>query len=557
MRFSIRAAAFAAILAACCFNAVAPAADPVIVGDELVFPEGAEIPRSLTETERKYLQTHPRLPSRAVTPPPTGQIRCVAEYEPMDGILMSWEAFTTTLTAMSADITNNAGADVYMVVDTTGEQSTATTALTSGGVNMSRVKFVVRTTDSVWIRDYGPRYIYQGQCRAIIDHDYNRPRPNDDLLPSYFSTVKHHAYYEHQLIHGGGNFHLNALGRSFVTKLIVNENPGLTQAQIHGIWQSYQNVDTHFFDPFPTTVDATQHIDMWMQVIADDRVVISDWPSNSGSAQDIICDDAAVYMASQGFTVYRVPARSISGVHYTYTNMVMCNNRVLLPSYTLAGMSAHNTEALNAMNVALAGTGKTVVQIPNCDPIAQLAGVIHCIVMHVPRHLGAAGPAGGLAPTAWLRNFRGGEVVPPAVPGDILWITDDDVSVSNVDLLLSTDGGQTFDTVLAAATVDDGAFSWTPPNVFAPHARLRVVARDGLGNTGSDESPADFTINGAPVLGDMNCDARLTTADTEQFIQALLDASAFTGCDIDFADMNGDGRLDALDAAAFADALVP
>ena len=43
-------------------------------------------------------------------------------------------------------------------------------SLAAGGVNMSRVNFVVRTTDTIWIRDYGPRYIYQGGCRAIVDH---------------------------------------------------------------------------------------------------------------------------------------------------------------------------------------------------------------------------------------------------------------------------------------------------------------------------------------------------------------------------------------------------
>jgi hypothetical protein len=175
--------------------------EPLWVGDELIYPEGANIPRGLTETERRYLEQHPLGGGlRSVTPPPTGPIHCVAEYEPTEGLLLSWEQFNTSSTdilpKMVKEITTTANAKVYMVVDTASEQTSANSILVAAGCNMSRVQFIVRTTDTVWIRDYGPRYIYEGDCRAIIDHDYNRPRPNDNVFPSYFATVKHHAYYE-------------------------------------------------------------------------------------------------------------------------------------------------------------------------------------------------------------------------------------------------------------------------------------------------------------------------------------------------------------------------
>lgn len=555
-------------LAAAAQHAIA-ADEPVIVGDQLVFPadENAVIPRSLTDTERRWLETHPLGGNlRGTTAAPTGPVRCVAEYEPMDGILISWKSFTTAHGFMGAKITNEGDANLYVMVDTVTQQNSATTALTNAGANMARVQFFRRTdsattTNTVWIRDYGPRYIYQGQCRAITDHQYNRPRPIDDVLPSYFAAFKHHAFYEHAIIHGGGNMHLDALNHSFVTRLVTNENSGsLTETQIHDIWSDFQAIDTHFFDPYPTSVDSTQHIDMWMQIIADDKVIISDWPSNAGSAQDIVCDDAAVFMASQGYTVYRTPARSLSGVHYTYTNMVMCNNIVLLPSYSnttmsSGGASSHNSQALATLQAAL--PGKTIIQVPNCDSIAASAGVIHCIVMHLPKHLGAAGPNGGLSPTAYLKNLRGGDVLAPAALQDILWISDDDVAVSNVDILLSTDSGATYDSVLASATADDGAFTWTTPGFYTPHARIKVVARDALGNVGSDESPADFTINGIPALGDMNCNGAATLDDVEPFVHVLLQDGLYTGCNAGNADVNQDGQADSLDVATFVALLLP
>ncbi|MGI8923582.1 MAG: agmatine deiminase family protein [Fimbriimonadales bacterium] len=261
------------------------------------YPEGAAIPRSLTNLERAWLSENLWYFGQAdgEGPPPTGPVRCASEYEPMDGLLMAWEgsaSWKNILAAMALEVTGPlGGARVYMVVDDQSEQNSCNTTLTNAGVDVSNVFYVVRPTDTIWIRDYGPRYIYQGGCRAIVDHIYNRPRPLDDVFPLYFSSLKAHPVYEIGLVHGGGNYHLDSVYRSYATRLINNENPGLTEAQIIAKWFAFQNVNTTLFNPFPQGVDSTQHLDMWMQVIADDRVVVSDWPTAPGSTQDQICDE--------------------------------------------------------------------------------------------------------------------------------------------------------------------------------------------------------------------------------------------------------------------------
>ncbi len=518
----------------------------------LTYPEGAPVPRYATEFEKRLQAALPPYDLRGSTPPPDGPIVCPGEYAPMDGILIAWEgttAWLNILAQMARHITTVGNANVYVAVDTVSEQSTATTLLNSNSVNMSRVQFVVRTTDTIWIRDYGPRYIYQGNCRAIVDHTYNRPRPFDDAFSSFFATFKRHAFYEMPLIHGGGNYHLDSLGRSHATRLINNENPGLTEQQIFDLWNSYQNVDTTFYTPFPTAVDATQHIDMWVQILGDNAAMVSDWPFNVGSTQDVICDNAAASLQSMGYTVTRIPARSIGGTHYTYTNVVICNNLILLPTYTNSTIvsAGHNAQALAAWQTA--APDKTIVQI-DCQAIVTAAGVMHCIVMHVPQHLG------GVNPTAYLRTLRGGEVLTPGAQADIRWISDDDVLVSNVDILLSLDGGANYDEVIAAATADDGSFLWTVPDLFSNNARIRVVARDASGNTGFDQSPGSFTINGTPtLLGDMNCDGVVSVGDIAGFVLALTDpasyASTYPTCDINAADTNQDSTISVGDIASF------
>lgn len=530
------------------FSGAATAADQPYIGRDgrLVFPEGADVSRALTPAEAEFLKTNPigNLNDFA-SPPPTGPVRCAAEYEPMDGILLSWKGSSGQLAIvaeMAAHITTTGDATAYVTVQA-GTQATAQAQIAAAGANMSRVQFFTFTTDTIWIRDYGPRYVFEGDCRAIVDHIYNRPRPNDDNVPAGFAAFKRHAIYGHTLVHGGGNYHLDALARSYATKLIWNENTGVPSTQIHDIWQNYLNVDTTFFDPFPVSVDLTQHLDMWMQIVADNKVVIGDWSaSNPGSVQDTVTNAAAVVMASKGYTVYRVPSRSVGGVHYTFTNTVMCNNLILVPTYTNTSVSGLNAGALALFQAAL--PDKTVIGVP-CQNIIASAGAMHCVAMHIPKHRGAAG-VNGLAPTAYLKNLNGGETLTPGSGQTINWNSDDDKSVSDIDLLLSTDGGATYPTVIASHTADDGSQAWNvPANATSSQCRLRVVAHDADTNTGFDVSDANFRIAGS-CAGDTNGDGLRNFADLNtvlgQFGESSSGAAGFLG-----GDANGDGAVNFAD----------
>ena len=455
------------------------------------YPEGVDIPRSLTPLEAAWILQNPiTAATDAPTPPPTGPVRCAAEYEPMDGLCLAYEGTTAQLSVVqqiARHVTTTGQAKAYVYCDTATEAATATSALAAAGCDMTRVVTLVAPTDSIWIRDYGPRYIFEGDCRAIVDHTYNRPRPLDDVMPDHFGGYKKHRVYGIPLVHGGGNFHLDGLGSGHATVLIQNENPTLSAAQIVGHWQSYQGLQTTLWNAFPTTVDATQHIDMWMQISGARQAMVSDWPAQPGSTQDVICDGAAATLAAQGWTITRIPARSVSGVHYTYTNMVLCNGVAIVPSYTNTTVSPDNAVALAAWQAAL--PGKTVVQV-NCQGLVTSAGVMHCIVMHVPAH------RGGLAPTAYLKTPNGGQTLVPGGAVAVEWLADDDVDVANVELRLSANGGASFPYLIAGNLPHTGSWTWTVPNLQASQLRLRVIARDAQGRSGQDDSDADFAIAG-------------------------------------------------------------
>ncbi len=467
----------------------------------LVYPEGAPTPRSLTPEEAALVARHPitATPSRAAPP---GRVRTPAEYDPMEGIMIAWEgqaSWLSILAQMTRDITTIGDAKVFVMVDTTSERTSATTQIANAGADMSRVSFHVRATDTIWMRDYGPRYIYlgtdeagNGGVRAIVDHTYNRPRPNDNAIPNYWGSLRNEPVYLIPLVHGGGNFHLESgspQGFGHATRLIANENPSLSDAQIIQHWRDYQNLETTLYTPYPTGVDSTQHIDMWMIMLDDDKVMISEWVNEPTASWAITSNNAADSFAARGFQVYRVPAVRSSGTHYTFTNAVICNDLVLVPSYTNAAASQFNDDALAVWQQAY--PDKTIRQI-NCQAIVTSAGVMHCIVMHVPAQ--SNGDAPGLYMTT---QNDGGQYL----PGDLLqtdWLFDD-TDVTTADLLLSTDGGQTFPITLATGfDGTSGSYYWQMPDLATTDARLRLVLHDAQGNTASDDSDASFTILGTP-----------------------------------------------------------
>jgi agmatine deiminase len=340
--------------------------------------DAVTLPRSLTPAERALwrIPTFAMVPKAAPAPP----VRAQAEYEENDGILIRWGSQNALLTEMTVAVTTlTADAKVYVVVSSAAQQTSATSTLSTAGADMSQVEFIIAATNSAWMRDYGPRYVDNNGARAIIDHVYNRPRPQDDAFPGVLSSLWSESKFDIPLVHGGGNFHLFGDRRAFMTRLISNENPGLVDQQIIDYYQAYQGLDVTLVTPFPSSFDSTQHIDMWVLPVDDDEVIVSDYPASVGTPSTI-SDDFATARSGEGYTVYRTPGWQALGDHYTYANAVVINELVMICRFD--GYTSENAQALATFQTAF--QDHTVVQV-DCSDIIGLAGAIHCIVMHVPR----------------------------------------------------------------------------------------------------------------------------------------------------------------------------
>ena len=97
-------------------------------------------------------------------------------------------------------------------------------------------------------------------------------------------------------------------------------------------------------------------------------------------------------------------------------------------------------------------------------------------------------------PTVAVLTPNGGEVWDIGSTYEIRWNASDNVGVTAVDILLSRDGGISFDDTLAVGIPNSGSFMWEATYPATLNARVKVVAYDAANNSGYDISDADFEL---------------------------------------------------------------
>ncbi|MDD4395836.1 MAG: peptidyl-arginine deiminase, partial [Bacteroidales bacterium] len=93
-----------------------------------------------------------------VTNPPEAPIINIAEFQPMQGVLVRYPFGipVSLIAAMSQIVT------VTTSISSANQQTTVENIYRSNGVNMNNVDFVIANTDSYCTRDYGPWMIIYG-----------------------------------------------------------------------------------------------------------------------------------------------------------------------------------------------------------------------------------------------------------------------------------------------------------------------------------------------------------------------------------------------------------
>ena len=314
-------------------------------------------------------------PVRAInfteTPPPTGTPRFVAEFEPMQGVMIRYPlGIPTSLVVQLAD-----NCRVYCIVSSS-YQSSAQSSFQSAGVNMSNVTFVNAASDSYWVRDYGPWYIFEDRNPAIVDNVYNRPRPNDDNMSGVFANFWQIPMYGMNLEHTGGNMMEDGRGHGVSDNLVFQEN-GNNETNVRNKMRDYLGID-----PYHVTIDPQgdyiAHVDCWGKYLAPDKILIAQLPSTNSHAADY--DAVAEYFATTNccwgypYRVYRVQEPGGSTLA-PYTNSLILNKTVYVP---MGSNSNYNQQAIDVYQEAM--PGYTIVGVTNNDYYTswENTDALHC-----------------------------------------------------------------------------------------------------------------------------------------------------------------------------------
>ena len=301
-------------------------------------------------------------PVRAInfveTDPPTGEPRFVAEFEPMQGVMIRYPLGIPT--SLVAQLSNNC--HVYCIVSSS-YQSSAQSEFQSAGVNMSNVTFVNAASDSYWVRDYGPWYIFEDRNPAIVDNIYNRPRPNDDNMSGVFATFWNIPMYGMNLEHTGGNMMEDGRGHGVSDNLVFQEN-GNNETNVRNKMRDYLGID-----PYHVTIDPQgdyiAHVDCWGKYLAPDKILIARVPQSNQHYADY--ESVAQYFETTNccwgypYRVYRVDEPGGSTLA-PYTNSLILNKSVYVP---LGSNSSYNQQALAVYQEAM--PGYEIVGVTNND----------------------------------------------------------------------------------------------------------------------------------------------------------------------------------------------
>ncbi len=147
----------------------------------------------------------------------------------------------------------------------------------------------------------------------------------------------------------------------------------------------------------------------------------------------------------------------------------------------------------------VAGNNDITINGPTVAPITFIPStLVNCTASGGSSGGGGGGGGGSVAPSLALSSPNGGETWRAGDSVTVFWAAGGS-GISGIKLSLSTDGGMTYPTVLAASAYNSGALSWTVPDLATTSAMVKAEAL-GISGTAvaTDTSNSVFTILGAP-----------------------------------------------------------
>ncbi len=372
------------------------------------------LPKGLSAEEKRILPSY-QFKGTQTTPAPASPVRTSAQWEEVEYLVLSW---TTQYQNIQRQIVQAAVKECKVLIATQNETSVRN-YLTNNGVDLTNVRFLNAATNSIWIRDYAANTVYSNDVgtRALVDWIYNRPRPLDNVLPS-----KHAAYVgvpiyvtdtsPNDLVNTGGNFMSDGMGNAFASKLILDENKtgnsygvsAKTEEQVDKILKDYMGINS-YRKMTVLPYDEIHHIDMHMKLLDEETILVSQYPEGVADGPQIKQNIEYIKNTfktpfGNDYDIKWIPAPASTtgtypntgGAYRTYTNAVIINKTILVPTYR----PEVDEPALNIYKQLMPGYTVVGIDVDNSgEDLISLSGAIHCITHTI-----------GVADPLWIAHSK-------------------------------------------------------------------------------------------------------------------------------------------------------
>ncbi|MFH2000482.1 MAG: agmatine deiminase family protein [Planctomycetota bacterium] len=262
----------------------------------------------------------------APTAPPSGVIRQAGEFETMEGVLIRYPFGISyaVIAEMSQDV------EVVTVVATSSQQNTVHSNYVANGVNTANCSYLIAASDSYWTRDYGPWFITNNGNQGIVDTIYNRPRPNDDVIPTKFGQANGIPVFAMSFETAGGNYMCDGHGIGMSTDLTWDENTGMTHAQVYQMMEDYLGITDYHVIP-DALGQYIKHIDCFAKLLSPDTIMIIEVPPSHSQYTEL--EEAVDYFETHnccyGWPYNVVRVYTPNG--QPYVNSLILTGKVLVP----------------------------------------------------------------------------------------------------------------------------------------------------------------------------------------------------------------------------------
>lgn len=430
---------------------------------------------------------------RGITTPPDFPVRTMAEWEEIQALAICWAQYEGILKQIVAAAKTEC--EVIIICENQADVIDVLQDNTFGGPlpDLENITFVEEDFNSVWMRDYGAECVYQNEVDSLflLDWIYNRPRPDDDVLPDVIGNTLGIAVFNttqapNDLVHTGGNFMADGFGTAFSSNLVIDENGAQgefnqtvkTPAQVDALMGTWMGISNYIrMETLP--YDGIHHIDMHMKLIDEETLLVGEFPQGESDGpqleenlETIMANETSVFGGP--YRVIRIPMPPSTGGEWapdasyrTYANNVFVNRTVIVPTYR----TEYDTTALRILHESL--PGYRIVPI-DCDNqganIISASGAIHCITKGV-----------GVTDPLLIRHQRLSDTYETVNPYAVTAYMRHKSGIASASLFWTTDTTLAWNEV---AMADQGAGNWNAAIPAHPaHTTIYYYVR-GTANSG-------------------------------------------------------------------------